>query len=151
MILVVSVSIIKDKELLMIEEKRDSGINQWNFPSGRIEKNEDIMVAAIREVKEETGLDVELLLTTGVYNFTSDSSDQVILFHFIGEIVSGEVSLREEAITYFKWVHSRDILAMTDGSLRNAKVIRQITKNIINRNFYSTALFNRDLLTSHSE
>lgn len=147
MILVVSVSIIKDKELLMIEEKRDSGINQWNFPSGRIEKNEDIMVAAIREVKEETGLDVELLLTTGVYNFTSDSSDQVILFHFIGEIVSGEVSLREEAITNFKWVHSKDILAMTDGSLRNAKVIRQITKNIVNRNFYSTALFNRDLLT----
>lgn len=151
MILVVSVSITKDMELLMIEEKRDSGIVKWNFPSGRIEKNEDIMAAAIREVKEETGLDVELLLTTGVYNFTSDSSDQVILFHFIGEIVSGEVSLREEAITNFKWVHSRDILAMTDGSLRNAKVIRQITKNIINRNFYSTALFNRDLLTSHSE
>lgn len=150
MILVVSVSIIKDKELLMIEEKRDSGIVKWNFPSGRIEKNEDIMAAAIREVKEETGLDVELLLTTGVYNFTSDSSDQVISFHFMGEIVSGEVSLREEAITNFKWVHSRDILAMTDGSLRNAKVIRQITKNIINRNFYSTALFNRDLLTSHS-
>lgn len=147
MILVVSVSITKDKELLMIEEKRDSGINQWNFPSGRIEKNEDIMVAAIREVKEETGLDVELLLTTGVYNFTSDSSDQIILFHFIGEIVSGEVSLREEAITNFKWVHSKDILAMTDGSLRNAKVIRQITKNIVNRNFYPTALFNRDLLT----
>ncbi|WP_150285014.1 DNA mismatch repair protein MutT [Rummeliibacillus sp. TYF-LIM-RU47] len=43
MILVVSVSITKDKELLMIEEKRDSGINQWNFHSGRIEKNEDIM------------------------------------------------------------------------------------------------------------
>lgn len=147
MILVVSVSITKDKELLMIEEKRDSGINQWNFPSGRIEKNEDIMAAAIREVKEETGLDVELLLTTGVYNFTSDSSDQVILFHFIGGIVSGEVSLREEAITNFKWVHLKDILAMTDGSLRNAKVIRQITKNIINRNFYPTALFNRDLLT----
>lgn len=147
MILVVSVSITKDKELLMIEEKRDSGINQWNFPSGRIEKNEDIMFAAIREVKEETGLDVELLLTTGVYNFTSDSNDQVILFHFIGEIVSGEVSISEEAITNFRWVHSKDILAMTDGSLRNAKVIRQITKNIINRNFYPTALFNRDLLT----
>ncbi|AMW99839.1 NUDIX hydrolase [Rummeliibacillus stabekisii] len=147
MILVVSVSIIKDKELLMIEEKRDSGINQWNFPSGRIEKNEDIMVAAIREVKEETGLDVELLLTTGVYNFTSDSSDQVILFHFIGEIVSGEVSISEEAITNFKWVHSKGILAMPDDTLRNSKVIRQITKNIVNRNFYSTALFNRDLLT----
>lgn len=153
MILVVSVSIIKDKELLMIEEKRDSGINQWNFPSGRIEKNEDIMVAAIREVKEETGLDVELLLTTGVYNFTSDSSDssdssdQVILFHFIGEIVSGEVSLSEEAITNFRWVHSKEVLAMPDDTLRNSKVIRQITKNIVNRNFYSTALFNRDLLT----
>ncbi|MED0963157.1 NUDIX domain-containing protein [Bacillus paramycoides] len=90
----------------------------------------------MREVKEETGLDVTLNHTTGVYNFTSDSNEQVILFHFIGEITDGEVSLGEEEIIDFKWINSVAILAMSDETLRNAKVIKQIINNILHKNFY---------------
>jgi 8-oxo-dGTP diphosphatase len=43
--------------------------NKWNFPSGRIELGEDILDAARREVKEETGYDVKITGTTGIYNF----------------------------------------------------------------------------------
>ncbi|PFW64166.1 hypothetical protein COL20_05825 [Bacillus sp. AFS075034] len=105
-----------------------------------------MIVAAIREVKEETGLDVTLNHTTGVYNFTSDSNDQVILFHFIGEITDAEVNLGEEEIIDFKWINSAAILAMSDETLRNAKVIKQITNNILHKNFFSTAIFNKELL-----
>ncbi|MBV7508988.1 NUDIX domain-containing protein [Bacillus sp. sid0103] len=66
-VLVVSVSIIKDEKVLMIKENKQNVINKWNFPSGRIEPGEDILYAARREVKEETGLDVELTDTTGIY------------------------------------------------------------------------------------
>jgi 8-oxo-dGTP pyrophosphatase MutT (NUDIX family) len=55
-VLVVSVSIIKNNEVLMIKENKPSAINKWNFPSGRIEDNEEILQAALREVKEETSL-----------------------------------------------------------------------------------------------
>lgn len=80
-VLVVSVSIVRDNQVLMIKENKPSAIDKWNFPSGRIEKKEDILLAACREVKEETGLEVNLQYTTGVYNFISASNDQVILFH----------------------------------------------------------------------
>jgi len=68
-VLVVSVSIIKNNEVLMIKEDKPSAINKWNFPSGRIEQGEGILSASCREVKEETGYDVKLSKTTGIYNF----------------------------------------------------------------------------------
>ncbi|MCM3570628.1 NUDIX hydrolase [Neobacillus mesonae] len=45
-VLVVSVSIIKDERVLMIKENKLNVINKWNFSSGRIEPGEDILYAA---------------------------------------------------------------------------------------------------------
>ena len=51
--------------------------NFWGLPKGRIEKDEDALSAAIREVKEEAGIDeLELLALLGKYNrhpFTFDN------------------------------------------------------------------------------
>ncbi len=76
-VLVVSVSIMKDNEVLIIKENKPSAINKWNFPSGRIEHKEDILYAACREVKEETGFDVKLTGTTGIYNFNSSTNNKL--------------------------------------------------------------------------
>src|SRR5215472_9502719 len=97
-VLVVSVSIFKNDEILIIKENKRFARNKWNFPSGRIEYKEDILDAACREVKEETGFDVKLTGTTGIYNFISNSNDQVILFHFIGEIIGGSLRIEEDEI-----------------------------------------------------
>ncbi len=47
----------KDGKFLFIRHKK---LQKWLPPGGHIEKNEIPDVAALREVKEETGLDVEL-------------------------------------------------------------------------------------------
>lgn len=73
-VLVVSVSVMKDNKVLLIKENKPSAYNKWNFPSGRIESNEDILEAAMREVKEETGLEIKFLNTTGVHNFKSETN-----------------------------------------------------------------------------
>ena len=49
--------------------------------------------AAIREVKEETGYDVQLTGTTGVYPFISSLNHPVIMFHFTGEVVEARFKL----------------------------------------------------------
>ncbi len=100
-VLVVSVSVMKDNKVLLIKENKPSAHNKWNFPSGR---NEDILEAAKREVREETGLEVELLNTTGVYNFVSETNHQVNLFHFIGDITGGKVKLAEDEILDSNWL-----------------------------------------------
>lgn len=51
-VLVVSVSIMKEDKVLIIKEKKPFVNNMWNFPSGRIECREDILSAACREVSK---------------------------------------------------------------------------------------------------
>ncbi|MDN4599656.1 NUDIX domain-containing protein [Paenibacillus sp. F6_3S_P_1C] len=144
-VLVVSVSIIHEDKLLMIKENKASVKNTWNFPSGRIEYGENILEAARREAKEETGYDVRLTATTGIYNFISSTNHQVILFHFIGEIIGGSLQLDTTEIIDSKWVAPKDLLTPDLLELRDKEVIKQITENLISQKEYSLALFNRYL------
>jgi 8-oxo-dGTP pyrophosphatase MutT (NUDIX family) len=144
-VLVVSVSIIKDNEVLIIKENKPSAIHKWNFPSGRIEHEEDILNAACREVKEETGFDVKLTGTTGVYNFISSLNNQVILFHFTGEITGGSLKLEEGEIVDSKWIKISELINLDNKELRDAGVTKQIAQRLINREFYSLAVFNEQL------
>ncbi|CRK82397.1 NUDIX hydrolase [Neobacillus massiliamazoniensis] len=144
-VLVVSVSIIKDNDVLIIKENKPSAIHKWNFPSGRIEHEEDILNAACREVKEETGFDVKLTGTTGVYNFISSLNNQVILFHFTGEITGGSLKLEEGEIVDSKWIKISELINLDNKELRDASVTKQIAQRLINREFHSITVFNEQL------
>ncbi|MBT2614901.1 MULTISPECIES: NUDIX hydrolase [unclassified Bacillus (in: firmicutes)] len=144
-VLVVSVSLFKDGEVLMIKENKPSAMNKWNFPSGRIESGEDILYAARREVKEETGFYVELTTTTGIYNFISSAGNQVVLFHFTGEVTGGSLDIKEDEIIDFKWVNMSDLVNFDNEELRDAGVIKQIGNSLVNKSFYSVNIFNQQL------
>ncbi|CAL1353913.1 unnamed protein product [Linum trigynum] len=51
------------KEVLVVQEKSGvfKGTGIWKIPTGVVDEGEDIFTAAIREVKEETGIDTEFL------------------------------------------------------------------------------------------
>ncbi|KON90296.1 DNA mismatch repair protein MutT [Sporosarcina globispora] len=144
-VLVVSTSIIQEGKVLMIKENKATVKNKWNFPSGRVEKGEDILEAACREVKEETGLDVNLTHTTGIYNFISSTDHQVILFHFIAQISGGFLNVQEEEIADSKWVNLSNLNRFKDEELRNAKVIRQILHAVKADKLYPLELFQTKL------
>ena len=55
-----SVFVVSDSKVLMLEHKK---IASWLPPGGHVEENELPNETAIREVKEETGLDVELIVS----------------------------------------------------------------------------------------
>ncbi|MGM0885079.1 MAG: NUDIX hydrolase [Bacillota bacterium] len=144
-VLVVSVSIFKAEKVLIIKENKASVRNKWNFPGGRIEPGEDIQDAARREVKEETGYDVKLTGTTGIYNFISDINKQVILFHFTGEIIGGTLQLEENEISDSKWIMVSDLLIPNLYEIRGSSVIKQIVENLLNRKNYSLTVYNPKL------
>ena len=146
-VLVASVSVFSNDKVLIIKENKPTAVDKWNFPSGHIEYGEDILYSARREVKEETGLDVKLIGTTGVYNFISNTNDQVILFHFIGEITGGTLNLTEDEITDSKWIQVNDLIAFEKKDLRESHVIKQIINNLLEENIYSISVFNEHLLT----
>lgn len=76
--------IIQDNKVLMVKQYVERGDIVWNFPGGGIEQFETPEQACIREVKEETGYEIELeyLLIQMNEKYT-----------FIGKIIGGEMFL----------------------------------------------------------
>lgn len=52
--------IVQDDRVLMVRQLVKRGDLVWNFPGGGVEPGETFEAACVREVKEETGYDVEI-------------------------------------------------------------------------------------------
>ena len=49
---------VRDESLLLIRRGQEPGLGKWSLPGGRVEGGELLAEAVIREVEEETGLEV---------------------------------------------------------------------------------------------
>ena len=79
---------------ILLQRRGDS--NQWGFPGGAVEIGETPQIAAVREAKEETGLDVEVGKVIGVYTdpdivYPNGDRAQSILIAFELKAVGGEL------------------------------------------------------------
>jgi len=59
---------IRDDDGRILLLRRSDGENLWGFPGGAIEPGERAAGAVVREVREETGLEVEPVVLIGVYS-----------------------------------------------------------------------------------
>lgn len=61
-VVAVAVVVVQEGRVLALRRAahRDAGAGLWEVVSGRVESGEEIVEAALREVREETGLDVEI-------------------------------------------------------------------------------------------
>jgi len=83
--------IFDEKKRVLLCHRRDYDL--WNLPGGGMEHGESPWDCAKREVKEETGLDVEVVKLAGVYG--KPDKNQVV-FSFICKIVSGEIAMSND-------------------------------------------------------
>jgi ADP-ribose pyrophosphatase YjhB (NUDIX family) len=56
----VGVAVVEDGALLLVRRGRGPNVGLWAIPGGKIDFGESMPAAAVREVKEETGLEIEL-------------------------------------------------------------------------------------------
>lgn len=87
----VSVLVVDGDSVLLGRRGGEPGRGTWSLPSGYVEYEDDFLSTAIREVKEETGLDVEL---HGILNVMSSFVSP--RYHFLGiyllaRVVGGEL------------------------------------------------------------
>ncbi len=73
--------ILKDDKLLFLRRKNNPVKGQWWFPGGRIRKGETLREALIREVKEETGLEVIKSELVNVYSRIFDKRHDISIVY----------------------------------------------------------------------
>ena len=64
-------TIIADDESRVVLVKRaiEPGYGKWVFPGGYVDRGEEVQAAAVREAREETGLDVRLDRLINIYSY----------------------------------------------------------------------------------
>jgi ADP-ribose pyrophosphatase YjhB (NUDIX family) len=88
-----------DQKRVLLCHRRDYDL--WNLPGGVLENGESPWDGVRREIKEETGLDIEIESLAGVY---SKPDKNEVVFSFVCKVIGGEITLNDEAdkIKYFE-------------------------------------------------
>lgn len=113
-------------------------IGKWYLPAGRMEKGESICEAAIREVYEETGLNVEITTLLAV----ETAGGSWFRFVLTGRITGGTLKTLQQAdreSLQAKWVTDISSLPLRSNDILNlVELGRSYHKRPINTNFVST-------------
>ena len=113
--------VLDGERVLLIRRGQAPLKGQWSLPGGGVELGETLEQAAIREVREETGLDIEPVALAGHRQVIARDADGRIERHFVilpfaARWISGEVVLNEE-LAEAHWLKPSEIsgLKTTDG------------------------------------
>lgn len=79
----VDVAIIHQEKILLVKRENAPYKGKWVLPGGFVEIDETVEKAAVREAKEETGLDVEILSILGVYSDPKRDERHTVSIAFI--------------------------------------------------------------------
>jgi 8-oxo-dGTP diphosphatase len=105
----VVVVVEKDRHVLLGKRRGTYGEGKWGLPQGYIEFDEDFLTAAIREVKEETGLDVEIKSILNVASNKLTSKLHTLAIILLAGVVGGELCADDDLDT-LEWVSLSDPL-----------------------------------------
>lgn len=97
--LAVNVAVIDEGKILLTQRE---DFETWILPSGGVEEGESLAQAAIRETKEETGLDVELTRLVGIYSRLGSWSPGYMAL-FAAKPVGGEMKCQPEETIVVEW------------------------------------------------
>ena len=84
-----------DARLVLVRRAIEPGYGLWVFPGGYVDRGEEITAAAIREAREEAGLEVRL---DGLVNIYSYPGRPLIIVVYAASIVGGELCTDEECL-----------------------------------------------------
>ncbi|MFZ3577782.1 NUDIX hydrolase [Virgibacillus sp. DJP39] len=86
-----TIVINEEGKLLLIKGPRRG----WEMPGGQVEEGESLSDAAIRETKEESGIDVEIVKYCGIYQNVSKSICNTL---FLAKPIGGQLTTSSESL-----------------------------------------------------
>jgi ADP-ribose pyrophosphatase YjhB (NUDIX family) len=84
-----------DGRVVLIQRSIEPGYGKWVFPGGYVDRGELVEAAAVREAREECGLDVRI---DGLINVYSYEGRTPIIIAYAATIVGGTLTAADEAL-----------------------------------------------------
>ncbi len=95
--------LVEEGKILLVKRAHPPAIGDWCIPAGYMEWNEHPEETAIRELKEETGLDIKLTGFFEVYSGDDDPRSNAVLILYLADRVGGKLEAMDDAleVAYF--------------------------------------------------
>jgi ADP-ribose pyrophosphatase YjhB (NUDIX family) len=99
----VSILIVDGERVLLGRRRADPGAGQWAIPSGYVEYEDDFLTTAIREAKEETGLDVSVETIVNVVSSFLSPRFHFLAVYVVARAVGGALAAGDDlaAVEWF--------------------------------------------------
>jgi 8-oxo-dGTP diphosphatase len=94
---VTCVLVSREGRVLLVRRKYPPKAGQWCLPAGFVEVGEDPAASAVRETKEETGLDIEITELLDSWASGEDPRTPVVCFAFAGSVAGGRLAAGDDA------------------------------------------------------
>lgn len=94
----VAVILQRQSQVLLVKRKFAPRAGEWSLPAGFIEWGEGPEQTAMRELQEETGLDIAVRNIYGVYRGQERPDHEILLVVYRGEILGGNLQPGDDAL-----------------------------------------------------
>lgn len=121
-----AILIKKDDCFLLVQENGARVQGLWNWPQGKVEEGETVEQAAIREAREEIGLNIKLEKSLGVLSNTFPDIKE--LHVYLGSVLDGEIKFPASEILDVQFFTFEEIESIKD------KLVGSWVYNIISQN-----------------
>jgi len=108
--------VIRGREVLLVKRAYPPRAGEWSLPGGRLELGESLVDAVRREVREETGIEVEVGPLVEVFDRVHRDADGRVRYHFViadylCDSIGGVLAAGDDAADA-RWVAREDVAGL---------------------------------------
>lgn len=127
---IVAAVLMKGQRVLCVKRQHQPFKGMYGLPGGHKQPNETDTEALIREVKEETGLEIKTQpKPIGIIEYTISDEETYTVTYYTATIISGTPTPQPNEITDIKWMTTRELYGHMANFIPLSKV--QAFKQII--------------------
>ncbi|MCI5043428.1 MAG: NUDIX hydrolase [Aquisalinus sp.] len=126
--------VFRGHEVLLVKRGRPPLQGHWSIPGGKIEFGESMQAAVVREVREETGIEIEIIGLIDVFESLpqKDEDGHYLMVDYVARHVGGDPVASDdaeeaefvsfpEALSRLAWDQTRTALQQAKLALRRAE------------------------------